>query len=155
MQSEERRNAENLSETVPASSRVVVPRQLYLQAPVASNRMLPNGAIYVMTSVRSTSGINKTKSTSARDAPFGLADALRRIFPTVLASYLQFRGWIRQETLCDRSSATFDLRQCASRFSAYLTGAAGATAPHLANSARPFRRSVVRRAVPVAGRPGR
>ena len=43
----------------------------------------------------------------------------------------------------------------ASGCSAYLTGAAGATAPHLANSARPFRRSVARRAVLVAGRPGR
>ena len=39
--------------------------------------------------------------------------------------------------------------------SAYLTGAAGATAPHLANSAGPFRGSMVRRAVLVAGRPGR
>ena len=55
----------------------------------------------------------RRKAPARRDAPFGLADALRRIFLTVLASYLQFRGWIRQETLCDRSSATFDLRQCA------------------------------------------
>ena len=31
----------------------------------------------------------------------------------MLASYLQFRGWIRRETLCGRSSVTFDLRQCA------------------------------------------
>ena len=46
-------------------------------------------------------------------------------------------------------------RLVASGYSAYLTGAAGATAPHLANSARPFRRSVVRRAGLVAGRPGR
>ena len=46
-------------------------------------------------------------------------------------------------------------RLVASGCSTYLTGAAGATAPHLANSARPFRRSVVRRAVLVAGRPGR
>ena len=46
-------------------------------------------------------------------------------------------------------------RLVAAGCSAYLTGAAGATAPHLANSARPFRRSVVRRAVLVAGRPGR
>ena len=44
-------------------------------------------------------------------------------------------------------------RLVAAGCSAYLTGAAGATAPHLANSARPFRRSVVRRAVLVAGRP--
>ena len=36
VQSEERRNAENLSETVPASSRVPVPRQLYL--PVGVNQ---------------------------------------------------------------------------------------------------------------------
>ena len=46
-------------------------------------------------------------------------------------------------------------RLVASGCSAYLTGAAGATAPHLVNSARPLRRSVVRRAVLVAGRPGR
>ena len=46
-------------------------------------------------------------------------------------------------------------RLVAAGCSAHLTGAAGATAPHLANSARPFRRSVVRRAVPVAGSPGR
>ena len=37
--------------------------------------------------------------------------------------------------------------------SAHLTETAGATAPHLANSARPFRGSVVRRAALVAGRP--
>ena len=42
-------------------------------------------------------------------------------------------------------------RLVASGCSAYLTGAAGATAPHLANSATPFRRSMVRRAVLVAG----
>ena len=46
-------------------------------------------------------------------------------------------------------------RLVAARRSPYLTGAAGATAPHMANSARPLRRSVVRRAVLVAGRPGR
>ena len=40
------------------------------------------------------------------------ADALRRVLPTTLASHLAFRGWICQETLCDRSSVTFDLRQC-------------------------------------------
>ena len=44
-------------------------------------------------------------------------------------------------------------RLVAAGCSAYLTGAAGATAPHLANSARPFRRRVVRRAGLVAGRP--
>ena len=30
-----------------------------------------------------------------------------------VSSYLQFRGWIRQETWRDRRSVTFDLRQCA------------------------------------------
>ena len=45
--------------------------------------------------------------------PIGLADALQRVFLTTVVSYLQFRGWICQETLCDRSSVTFDLRQCA------------------------------------------
>ena len=33
-------------------------------------------------------------------------------FLTMVSSYLQFYGWIRKETLCDRSSVTFDLRQC-------------------------------------------
>ena len=37
---------------------------------------------------------------------------------------------------------------------AHLAGAAGAAAPHLANSARPFRGSMVQRAFLVAGRPG-
>ena len=31
----------------------------------------------------------------------------------VLARYLRFRTWIRQETLYNPSSVTFDLRQCA------------------------------------------
>ena len=38
------------------------------------------------------------------NAQIGSADALRRIFPTALASYLQFRGWIRQETRCNGMS---------------------------------------------------
>ena len=71
----------------------------------------PHGAIYVMTLWRTTAGINKAEDAGRagrKDAQIGSADALRRIFPTALASYLQFRGWIRQETLCDRSSVTFD-----------------------------------------------
>ena len=35
------------------------------------------------------------------DAPIGSADALRWAVPTTVASHLQIRGWIRQETLCD------------------------------------------------------
>ena len=46
------------------------------------------------------------------DAQIGFSDALRWVFPTMVPSYLQCRGWICQETLCDRSSVTFDLRQC-------------------------------------------
>ena len=59
-----------------------------------------------MTPVRSKAGINKTDRRMP-NAQVRFADALRRVFPTALASYLQFRGWIRQETLCDQSSAIF------------------------------------------------
>ena len=45
------------------------------------------------------------------DAQIGLADALQRVFPTTVVSHLAFCGWIRQETLWDPSSATFDLTQ--------------------------------------------
>ena len=31
------------------------------------------------------------------DTQIGFADALRRVFPTTVASYLEFRGWVRQE----------------------------------------------------------
>ena len=57
----------------------------------------PNKLVYVMTIMRTNESINKTKSTSARDAPIGLADALRRIFPPVLASYSHFvAGFVRR-----------------------------------------------------------
>ena len=65
-----------------------------------------------MTLGRSKSGINKAVDAGRKDAQIGFADALGRIFPTALARYLLFRGGIRQETLCDRSSVTFDMRQC-------------------------------------------
>ena len=67
---------------------------------------------YVIALARTTAGINKTEGTGSMDAPIGFADALRWIFPPVLARYVVFHGWIRQETLCDRSSVTFDLRLC-------------------------------------------
>ena len=35
------------------------------------------------------------------DAQIGFADALRRVFPTMVASYLECGGWICRETLCD------------------------------------------------------
>ena len=65
-----------------------------------------------MTLGRTNESINKAEDAGRLDLQTGLADGLRRIFPTGLASYLQFRGWIHQETLCNRSSVTFDLRQC-------------------------------------------
>ena len=46
------------------------------------------------------------------DTEIGFADALQRVFPTTVSSDLPFRGWICQETLCDGSPVTFDLRQC-------------------------------------------
>ena len=45
------------------------------------------------------------------DAQIMSAKALQRVFPTTVASYLIFRGWIRQESLSDQSAVTFDLRQ--------------------------------------------
>ena len=52
---------------------------------------------------RTALGINKAEDAGGW-MPIGFADALRRICQTALASYFAFRGWICQETLCDRSS---------------------------------------------------
>ena len=65
-----------------------------------------------MTPVRTTAGINKREDAGMIGTQIWFADALRRIFPTALASYLQFRGWICRETLCGRSLITIYLRQC-------------------------------------------
>ena len=43
-------------------------------------------------------------------------------FLTALARYLQFRAWIRQETLYHPSSVTFDLRQCGQEQLTLITG---------------------------------
>ena len=45
--------------------------------------------------MRTTTGINKAEDARRKDAQIGFADTLRRIFLTALASYLQFRDWIR------------------------------------------------------------
>ena len=47
------------------------------------------------------------------NAQMGLAGTLRRVFPTTVASHLEFRGWVRQEVRSQRMSVIFDLRQCA------------------------------------------
>ena len=66
-----------------------------------------------MNIMRTTTGINKTEAAGAAHVQIRFSDALRRVLPTRLTSYLEFRGRICQETSCDRSSVTFDLRQCA------------------------------------------
>ena len=66
-----------------------------------------------MTLGRTTAGIRKAEGAEPAHGQISSTDALRRVLPTTVSSYLQFRGWICQETLCDRSSVTFDLRQCA------------------------------------------
>ena len=43
-------------------------------------------------------------------SPMRCSESFRRRGP----GYLPFRGWICQETLCDGSPVTFDLRQCGS-----------------------------------------
>ena len=48
-----------------------------------------------MTIARTTMSINKTEDAGSAHGQIRLAQALRRIFPTALASYLTFRGWIR------------------------------------------------------------
>ena len=62
---------------------------------------------------RTTAGINKAEDAGTAHGQINSTGALQRVFPTRLTSYLQFRGWICQETLCGRSAVTFDLRQCA------------------------------------------
>ncbi len=74
---------------------------------IASNRMLPNGALHVMTLGRTNESINKAEDVGRMDAQIGLVDALRRFFLTNLASYLESRCWIDQEILCDRMSVIF------------------------------------------------
>ena len=54
-----------------------------------------------MTLGRTTTGINKAEDTGRMDAQIMSTDASQRVFPTTLANYLEFCGWIRQETLCD------------------------------------------------------
>ena len=48
-------------------------------------------------------GINKAEDPGRIDPQIGFADALRRVFQTALPS-LDCRGWIDQETLCNRMS---------------------------------------------------
>ena len=65
-----------------------------------------------MNLVRTNESINGAEDAGTAHVKIRFSDALRRVLPTRLTSYLEFGGWICQETLCDRSSVTFDLRQC-------------------------------------------
>ena len=72
----------------------------------------PCGRVYVMTPVRITVGINKAEGARKKDAQNSFADALRWVFPTPVSSSPISRAGPPGDS-CDRSSVTFDLRQCA------------------------------------------
>ena len=61
----------------------------------------PHGAIYVMTLGRSTAGINNMEVAGAAYVQVRSIDPLRRVLPTRLTSYTEFRGCTCQETLWD------------------------------------------------------
>ena len=54
---------------------------------IAPNKMLPNGALHVMTLMRITAGISKAEDDRKMDTQIGFADAMQRVFPTTVASY--------------------------------------------------------------------
>ena len=54
-------------------------------------------------------GRTPARRTCKSTPPMRCGESFRRRWPR----YLECRGWICQETLCDRSSVIFDLRQCA------------------------------------------
>ena len=76
--------------------------------------------VHVMTIGRSNSGINKAEDDGTARGQISSTDALQRVLPTTVSSF-EFRGWVRQETLRDRSSVTFDLRQYADRTNCRLS----------------------------------
>ena len=51
--------------------------------------------VHVTAIGRTNESINKAEDAGRIDAQIGIADALRRIFPTGLANHLQFHGWTR------------------------------------------------------------
>ena len=48
-----------------------------------------------MNLARTTAGINKAEAVGTTHGQIRFSDALRRVLPTRLTSYLEFRGWIR------------------------------------------------------------
>ena len=81
----------------------------------------PHQPVYVTPFVRTNECISRAEDAGTAHVKIRFSDALRRVFPTMVASYLPFRGRICQETSCDRSSVTFDLRQCAGRTNCRLS----------------------------------
>ena len=61
-----------------------------------------NGVVHVMTLLRTKSGINKTDAGSMAHGQIRSTDALQRVFPTTVASYLTFHGSVRQEATGNR-----------------------------------------------------
>ena len=55
-----------------------------------------------MTIGRTKSGINKTDAGSMAHGQIRSTDALQRVFPTTVASYLTFHGSVRQEATGNR-----------------------------------------------------
>ena len=51
-----------------------------------------------MTLARTMASINRTGEAGTMRGQIRSTDALRRVLPTTVASYLQFRGWICWET---------------------------------------------------------
>ena len=64
-----------------------------------------------MTSVRSKSGINKTDGRHEGTRKSGSPMRCSEFLPTMVASYLEFRGWIRHDPRCNGTSVTFELSQ--------------------------------------------
>ena len=62
------------------------------ESELESTTYRPRVRVHVMTIERTTTGINKAGDAGRMDAQIGSADALQRVFPTALSSYLPFRN---------------------------------------------------------------
>ena len=60
-----------------------------------------------MTLARTTAGVNKAEEAGTAHWQIMSVDVLQRVLPTMVARYLGFCGWIRQDIWCDRMSETF------------------------------------------------
>ena len=94
-----------------ARDRALPQQNRYPTGLVASNRMLPNGVLHVMNIARTTAGINKVEDAGRMDphpgSPMRYSESSQRWW----SGYLECRGRIHQDTLCNGISGTFDLSQ--------------------------------------------